>query len=108
MCVHAKNKRAALSQIQVHFACLSFVATNCQLFAGYNRAAINMHHTLLIYEMYMEEQNNENPALYNASKNISADMRLKNTQSFQYWQDPVDWREIFMKQSVGKCKQINF
>ena len=21
---------------------------------------------------------------------------------------PVDWREIFMKQSVGKCKQINF
>ena len=20
----------------------------------------------------------------------------------------VDWREIFMKQSVGKCKQINF
>ena len=22
--------------------------------------------------------------------------------------DPVDWREIFMKQSVGKCKQINF
>ena len=23
-------------------------------------------------------------------------------------QSPVDWREIFMKQSVGKCKQINF
>ena len=23
-------------------------------------------------------------------------------------QHPVDWREIFMKQSVGKCKQINF
>ena len=23
-------------------------------------------------------------------------------------QRPVDWREIFMKQSVGKCKQINF
>ena len=23
-------------------------------------------------------------------------------------QCPVDWREIFMKQSVGKCKQINF
>ena len=22
-------------------------------------------------------------------------------------QSPVDWREIFMKQSVGKCKQIN-
>ena len=21
--------------------------------------------------------------------------------------EPVDWREIFMKQSVGKCKQIN-
>ena len=21
---------------------------------------------------------------------------------------PVDWREISMKQSVGKCKQINF
>ena len=21
---------------------------------------------------------------------------------------PVDWGEIFMKQSVGKCKQINF
>ena len=21
---------------------------------------------------------------------------------------PVDWKEIFMKQSVGKCKQINF
>ena len=21
---------------------------------------------------------------------------------------PVDWRKIFMKQSVGKCKQINF
>ena len=21
---------------------------------------------------------------------------------------PVGWREIFMKQSVGKCKQINF
>ena len=21
---------------------------------------------------------------------------------------PDDWREIFMKQSVGKCKQINF
>ena len=21
---------------------------------------------------------------------------------------PVDWREIFRKQSVGKCKQINF
>ena len=20
----------------------------------------------------------------------------------------VDWREIFMKQSVGKCKQINY
>ena len=20
----------------------------------------------------------------------------------------IDWREIFMKQSVGKCKQINF
>ena len=24
------------------------------------------------------------------------------------WENPVDWREIFMKQSVGKCKQINF
>ena len=23
-------------------------------------------------------------------------------------QCPVDWREISMKQSVGKCKQINF
>ena len=23
-------------------------------------------------------------------------------------ESPVDWREIFMKQSVGKCKQINF
>ena len=23
-------------------------------------------------------------------------------------QCPVNWREIFMKQSVGKCKQINF
>ena len=23
-------------------------------------------------------------------------------------QHPVDWKEIFMKQSVGKCKQINF
>ena len=23
-------------------------------------------------------------------------------------QCPADWREIFMKQSVGKCKQINF
>ena len=23
-------------------------------------------------------------------------------------QRPVDWREIFMKQSAGKCKQINF
>ena len=23
-------------------------------------------------------------------------------------QRPVDCREIFMKQSVGKCKQINF
>ena len=23
-------------------------------------------------------------------------------------QRPVDWREISMKQSVGKCKQINF
>ena len=23
-------------------------------------------------------------------------------------QGPVDWRKIFMKQSVGKCKQINF
>ena len=23
-------------------------------------------------------------------------------------QSPVDWREIFMRQSVGKCKQINF
>ena len=23
-------------------------------------------------------------------------------------QHPVDWIEIFMKQSVGKCKQINF
>ena len=21
---------------------------------------------------------------------------------------PIDWREIIMKQSVGKCKQINF
>ena len=21
---------------------------------------------------------------------------------------PIDWREISMKQSVGKCKQINF
>ena len=21
---------------------------------------------------------------------------------------PVDWREISMKQSVGKCKQLNF
>ena len=21
---------------------------------------------------------------------------------------PVDWREIFMKQSIGKCKQISF
>ena len=38
--------------------------------------------------MYMDEQNNENPALYNASKNKSI--------------------EIFMKQSVGKCNQINF
>ena len=23
-------------------------------------------------------------------------------------QSPVDWRDIFMKQSVGKCKQVNF
>ena len=23
-------------------------------------------------------------------------------------QRPIDWREIFMKQSEGKCKQINF
>ena len=23
-------------------------------------------------------------------------------------ESPVDWREIFMKHSVGKCKQINF
>ena len=25
-----------------------------------------------------------------------------------YSKCPVDWREISMKQSVGKCKQINF
>ena len=25
----------------------------------------------------------------------------------QKWR-PVDWKEIFIKQSVGKCKQINF
>ena len=25
-----------------------------------------------------------------------------------FLQSPADWREIFMKQSVGKCKQINF
>ena len=36
---------------------------------------------------------------------------LEVMSSNSEWNDemgPVDWREIFMKQSVGKCKQINF
>ena len=28
--------------------------------------------------------------------------------TFKFLEHPDDWREIFMKQSVGKCKQINF
>ena len=28
-------------------------------------------------------------------------------EDFSPTDEPVDWREIFTKQSVGKCKQIN-
>ena len=35
-------------------------------------------------------------------------MYIKLEKRLSIMQSPVDWREIFMKQSVGKCKQINF
>ena len=34
--------------------------------------------------------------------------RLEKYEDLILMLRPIDWREIFMKQSVGKCKQINF
>ena len=33
---------------------------------------------------------------------------LLYTKILEVKQRPVDWREIFLKRSAGKCKQINF
>ena len=35
-------------------------------------------------------------------------LKYTKIQNLIYQTCPVDWREISMKQSVGKCKQINF
>ena len=35
-------------------------------------------------------------------------MYKKLEKGLSIMQSPVDWREIFMKPSVGKYKQINF
>ena len=36
------------------------------------------------------------------------EISLYSTGLFASRKSPIEWREISMKQSIGKCKQINF